>query len=88
MGTFKGSNSVIFMFDCLLNDYQFLQKEELSSLGVNSSQAHSRNSFVTQGKKPGHKSCLSLKLELSENLTIPPLWRFQSIWLVSLTKNV
>ena len=29
-----------------------------------------------------------IKLELSENLTIPPLKCFQSIQLVSLTKNV
>ena len=28
------------------------------------------------------------QLELSENLTIPPLRRFQSIWLVSSAKNV
>ena len=54
-------------------------------------------SFVYRGLQqiPYIKHCLVSvfwldypKLELSENLTIPPLKRFQSIWLVSLTKNV
>ena len=40
---------------------------------------------IVERKKKEH---IQGKLELSENLTIPPLKRFQSIWLVSLTKNV